>query len=81
MTGREVAAMMVNYARAYRKRADLDSIKRNSHMNEYRGEPPDQKLVDAVVVDFINFMMWHGVGMDFGLYTCDIQPDAEKKDE
>lgn len=78
MRASEVADMLVNYAKAYRKLQGPDSIKRNSHMNAYVGEAPSQELVDAVVVDFINFTMGRGVGMDLALYTSDIQPGVNK---
>jgi len=40
---------------------------------KYKNPNLEQKLIDAIVVDFINF---HGVqycGCDFGMYTCDLR--------
>lgn len=74
MRADDIANTLVNYAKAYRKHCKPESIKLNDHMNEYRGETPSQDLVDAIVVDFINFTMAHGCGMDLALFTSDIQP-------
>jgi hypothetical protein len=73
MASGDMAEMMVKYAKAYHKERTTESIKLNAHMNEYTGPAPSQKLVDAVVVDFINFMMYHGCGMDLALYTKDLE--------
>lgn len=56
----------------YRPEA-IASIRRNSHMNEITADTQiEQKVVDAILVDFINF-----VGMqycvDYAMYTCDLK--------
>lgn len=64
-------AICKNYAREYRTLAN-DSIRRNRHMNHATENPIPQNDIDAMLVDFINFM---GVrnGVDYALYTSDIQ--------
>ena len=48
------------------------SLIRNNHMNEIKNEEIDQKIIDAVLVDFINFIgLKHGV--DYALYTTDLR--------
>ena len=54
------------------------SIKRNSHMNFYDNESVAQSTIDALIVDFVNFM---GVkqGLDWGLYTRDLRKLKEEE--
>lgn len=61
-----------DYAKNYRHVAQK-SIERNNHMNEIeRGEIVDQRHIDAVVVDFINYIgIKHGI--DYGLYTEELK--------
>ena len=48
------------------------SIQRNTHMNDYVDQPISQEAVDAILVDFVN---WVGVhqGLDYGMYTKDLE--------
>ena len=49
------------------------SLVRNNHMNEIKkDEDIDQRVIDAVLVDFINFIgTQHGI--DYALYTSDLR--------
>jgi hypothetical protein len=62
-------------AKAYRLRAN-ESILRNKHMNEATGTKLDQRDIDALLCDFINFMA-SGRGVDFGLYTHYLTHDSK----
>jgi hypothetical protein len=88
MTRGEFLHLLSEYAKIYVPEA-VASVTRNHHMNDltggkiYYNTPPvlevevDQRVVDAVVVDFINFIgekMW----VDYGMYTKDLR---EKKDD
>lgn len=58
-------------AQYYRQDAKA-SLLRNNHMNEIRANQNiDQKVIDAVLVDFINYIGMKE-GIDFGLYTVDL---------
>jgi hypothetical protein len=69
MTKAELLNMLTRNAKEYRKGA-MQSIKRNNHMNNATGEKIRQDDIDALLVDFINYV---GVcqGIDYGLYTED----------
>jgi hypothetical protein len=60
-----ITAMAQKYVPFARK-----SVLRNSHMHRYTGAPGDvpQTFVEAVVVDFINFVST-SIGVDYGLCT------------
>ena len=63
---------IAEYARKY-KEDSQESIKRNSHMNRIpKGESVEQKHIDAVLVDFINYIGMK-YGIDYGMYTIDLQ--------
>lgn len=48
------------------------SIIRNNHMNMINeNEPPNQIIIDAVLVDFINFIAAKN-GVDYGFNTSDL---------
>ena len=66
-----------NQAKNYRKNC-LTSIKRNKHMNQYEDEIVFQTTIDAILVDFINFIGVHQ-GVDYGLYTKDVSNPGWKK--
>ena len=66
--------IILKKAKEYRKKA-LVSIKRNNRMNNLTtadfkkiGTETCQRLADAVLVDFINYVAV-GQGIDLGLYT------------
>jgi len=62
--------MLTNNAREYRMTAN-ESVKRNSHMNSSTGTAIDQKDVDAMLTDFVNFVA-NKQGVDYGLYATDL---------
>jgi hypothetical protein len=66
----ELLDMLAAAAAEYSPGANA-SVRRNRHMNKYRGPAVDQAFVDAVLVDFLNHV-GHGQGMDFGMYTADL---------
>jgi len=70
MTKKELLQMLCDYAKSYCPGAAM-SIARNNHMNEYQGEDVPQILVDALIVDFVNFVAGEQC-MDLGFYTKDL---------
>jgi len=68
----ELLEALNKFAKTYAPQA-IDSIKRNSHMNNItQDEPISNKVTDAILVDFINYIgMQHGI--DYGLYTQDLR--------
>jgi len=60
-----------DYAKKYRGVAQ-QSLERNNYMNQIEdGEQIQQRIIDAVLVDFINYIgMMHGI--DYGIYTKDL---------
>ena len=70
----DVLRHIVIYAGTYRLGA-LKSIRRNEHMNKHTGTDLAQDDIDAILVDFINYIgALHGV--DFALYTSDLYKEA-----
>jgi len=67
MNNRELIELLVKNAKDYTPRAAC-SIKINKHMHKYRGENISRTLIDAIVVDFINFVMAEQC-VDLALYT------------
>tara|TARA_R110002096_G_scaffold57047_1_gene145013 strand:- start:245 stop:463 length:219 start_codon:yes stop_codon:yes gene_type:complete len=67
----EVLEQTAEYAKKYRSEAQ-QSLERNRHMNQIEeGEQVQQRIIDAVLVDFINYVgMKHGI--DYGIYTKDL---------
>jgi hypothetical protein len=68
----EILEALTNYAKVYIKGA-AQSVIRNNHMNQLgENDAITQEQIEAVVVDFINFI---GVsnGVDYALYTRDIK--------
>ena len=67
----EVLEKATDYAKKYRSEAQK-SLERNRHMNQIEeGEQVQQRIIDAVLVDFINYVgMKHGI--DYGIYTKDL---------
>jgi hypothetical protein len=70
MKRQEFAKILCNYAKSYCPIAS-ESIARNSHMNEYQGEDTPQAVIDALIVDFINFICAEQC-MNLGFYTKDL---------
>ena len=51
----------------YHKEA-AKSVARNDHMNTLKGVSVPQDIIDAVVVDFVNWVGTHQ-GLDYAMYT------------
>lgn len=68
----ELLQITEGLAKDYIKEAQ-QSLKRNNHMNEIEGgELVQQRHIDAVLVDFINYIgVKHGI--DYALYTKDLK--------
>ena len=63
--------MLVKFGKDYRTKIGTAGVVRNKHMNDYRGEEPPQELVDAIVVDFINYIGVRNC-VDYALYAKDL---------
>jgi len=62
--------ILTRNAQYYRVNAQKSLV--NNYMNEVElGELVDQRIIDAVLVDFINYL-GSIQGVDFGLYTEDL---------
>lgn len=68
----EMLELTKKYADKYSEEAKI-SLVRNNHMNEIKkNEEIDQRVIDAVLVDFINFIgVKHGI--DYALHTSDLR--------
>lgn len=64
---------LTKYAELYRSEC-AESVKRNSHMNQASGDAVKQCDIDAILVDFINFIGMRNC-VDYALYTMDILPE------
>lgn len=73
MTKIELLDMLRKNAENYRGKVN-DSLKRNNHMHTYEGEELPQTVIDAILIDFINYI---GVrqGIDYALHTSDLKED------
>lgn len=79
MTKIDLLKMLEKNAQEYRN--DKGSLSRNVHMHDLDiSELPIQKQIDAVLIDFINFV---GVkqGIDYGLYMRDFLKGEKIKKE
>ena len=74
MTNSDFIDILIKHARAYRPGSG-ESIKRNSHMFNCLTQEIDQDLVDAAIVDFVNYVGQHQCCLDVALYASDIQGD------
>lgn len=63
----QLLKFLENEAKLYLKDV-RESIPRNKHMHEFRGKKINVKLVEAVLVGYINNIAT-GQGGDLGLYT------------
>ena len=72
MTALDLLNLLTNCAKDYREDAQV-SLERNNHMNEIEpGEVVQQRIIDAVLVGFINNIgAKHGI--DYALYTPDLK--------
>jgi len=74
MTNTEFVDILIKHAKGYRP-GSAASIKRNHHMNIFSGDPVDQGLVDATIVDFINYVGLNQCCLDVALYASDLLED------
>lgn len=51
------------------------SVARNSHMNRLQGQLVPQDIIDAVLVDFVNWVGTHQ-GIDYAMYTRDLKKNT-----
>jgi hypothetical protein len=65
---------------SYRKDGILKSVVRNGHMNYYSGEQVSQETLDAIMVDFINFVAAYQ-GIDYAMHVSDLPALEKDKDE
>jgi hypothetical protein len=72
MTATEMLKITTKLAKEYANQGD-ESVIRNRHMNQLGpDESIDQRVIEALVVDFINFIgIKHGI--DYCLYTSDLR--------
>lgn len=72
MKAGEILESLKLYADKYSEDAK-NSLVRNNHMNEINNnEEIEQRIIDAVLVDFINYIgVMHGI--DYALYTIDLR--------
>jgi hypothetical protein len=77
MTRGDLVFLIADYAKQYRKAGVLESVARNRHMNQYEGEQVSPQTIDAILVDFVNFV---GVkqGIDLAMYTSDLDEKGAK---
>lgn len=68
----ELLDMLVKQTKVYRNSGVIDSIKRNKHMNNFRDESINLDAIDAILVDFVNYMCILQ-GVDLGLYANDLK--------
>lgn len=74
---RIILASLTNYARTYTK-TGVESVIRNRHMNELESaDLINQKQIEAVIVDFINYIGAH-CGVDYALNTSDLKLQMEE---
>jgi len=71
MTKIELLSILSNEAKTYCPVA-VESVINNGHMNEFNGNDIPQSAVDALIVDFINYIAV-GQGIDYGLHTKDLR--------
>jgi ATP-dependent protease ClpP protease subunit len=77
MTKGDLLNLIKGYADSYHVLSQ-ESIKRNTHMNDvFIGETVQQRHIDAVLVDFINFIAQKNC-MDYGLYTKDLKSPSDE---
>ena len=68
MTPGKLISLLTDHAKDYKRQVGTGGVTMNGHMNDYHGQAPSAELVDAVLVDFINYV---GVqyGVDWALYA------------
>ena len=68
----ELVLLISEYAKKYCSGNVLESVSRNYHMNNYSGEPVSKETIDAIIVDFVNFIGMQQ-GIDLAMYTEDLK--------
>jgi len=71
LTSGDLIDIMIKYAQDYTP-GSVASIKRNKHMNNCEQKKIDQDVVDAVIVDYLNYVASR-YGIDLGLYVKDLR--------
>lgn len=71
LTSGDLIDILIKDAQGYIP-GSVASIKRNKHMNNCERKKIDQEVVDAVIVDYLNYVA-SKYGMDLGLYTKDLR--------
>ena len=67
MTKGELLSLIEKEGRRYSKEA-INSMKINKHMHDCKNPKASQAFIDAILVDFINYIAY-GQGVDYGLHT------------
>lgn len=70
----DLCKMLEREIKKYKLFGVAQSIKRNKHMNKFKGSGVPENTIDAILVDFVNFIAV-GQGIDLGLKTTDIKND------
>jgi hypothetical protein len=68
--------MLSRYAAEYSNSGVLKSVEINNHMNNYKGEIISQDTIDAILVDFVNFIGMKQ-GIDYDLCVSDLVNQEE----
>ena len=68
----ELVLLISQYAKKYCLGGVLESVSRNHHMNKYSGELVSKETIDAIIVDFVNFIGMQQ-GIDLAMYTDDLE--------
>lgn len=72
MRNSKLLDLLTEYAKEYHKKG-TSSLERNKHMHGERFiDSVRQTTIDAVLVDYINFIATHN-GIDYALYTEDLE--------
>lgn len=72
----ELLELLKKYADSYSNIAK-ESVVNNCHMNNLTNEEVSQDAVDAILVDFINYIGGN-YGIDYALYTSDLRSNEPK---
>ena len=78
MTGGEYVELLTSGVKKYYADGVIESIKRNSHMNNYSGEEIEDETIKAILVDFVNDLCAKQC-IDLAMYTLDL--DSKNKTE
>lgn len=76
MTAGEYMSMIEKHIKEYHKNGVLASLKRSSHMSKYKGQKVSQDVIDAILVDVINYLGLKQC-LDYGMYTKDLYQERK----